>query len=170
MTSLDDSEIQAINLFIEEATENPFVESIIVFPHMLKDKSVSINIITIINNSLSYCQQVSGSPFIPKQAVHLRNIKSICSDYNYKFDNKRLSFDIMEKEKFNFKLLHQEELDAVKKLLSSTILYDRFDDIKDRKHRDTKYVNGYDNIVQIDNISQVIRDNNNSNNILKKVL
>ena len=48
MTSLDDSEIQAINLFIEEAIENPFVESIIMFPHMLKDKSVSINIITII--------------------------------------------------------------------------------------------------------------------------
>lgn len=169
MTSLENNEIQSINLFIEDAIKNPFVEGIILFPHMLKDNSISINIITIINNSLSYCQQVSGGPFIPKQAVHLKSIKCLCSDYNYKFNNERLSFDIIDKAKFNFKLLHQEELDAVKKLFSSTILYDRFDDIKDRKNRDTKYVNVYDNVIQIDNVSQVIRDNN-GNKLLKKVL
>lgn len=170
MASLENNETQAINLFIEEAIDNPFVEGILLFPHTMKDKkTLSISILAIINNSLSYCQQVSGEPFIPKQAVHLKNIRALCCEYNLKFENTRLSFDIMDKGKFNFKLLHQEELDAIKKLLSSTVLYDRFDDIKSRKKRDTKFVKGYENVVQIDNVSLVTRDND-SNKSLKKVL
>ena len=153
---LDDDEAIAINAFINEVSDNILTDGILLFPFYDNNNQVTLNVIVIRNISLQYTYKILGSNTIPMRSTKLKEIDGIVSKYNMLFNNKRLSFKVTNIDDYNVTLMHEKELMHMRELLSSTILYDRFGDIKERQGRQIKYVSKYKNLPKVINLDTIV--------------
>lgn len=153
---LNKNEIDAINLFVRDITNNVIIEGILFYPELDKDGSFNLKVIVIRNIGLQYTVKALGTATIPKRAKRLKEIDSMVEDYNRCFNGKRLSFEITNIDDYNVVLMHENELKHMRTLFSSTILFDRFGDISERQNRQIKYITKCKYLPIIENIDSII--------------
>lgn len=153
---LDEDEIIAINSFVNEIKDNIITDGVLIFPYSDINGNVNLKVIVIRNISLQYVYRALGIRTIPKRSTKLKEIDEIVNKYNILFDKRRLSFEITNDDDYNVTLLHEKELMHMRTLLSSTILYDRFGDVKERQNRQIKYVSKFRHTPIIENIDLIV--------------
>ena len=153
---LDEDEIIVINSFVNEISENIITEGVLLFPYCDVDGNNAIKVIVIRDISLQYTTKVLGRNNIPMRSTKLKEIDKITAKYNILFKDRRLSFEVTNIDDYNFTIMHEKELMHMRELLSSTILFDRLGDIKNRQNRQIYYVSKYKRTPTIENIDMLV--------------
>ncbi len=150
--TLDENEIFAINNFLEEAINLKVVEAIYVEAFNDKEEGEIIDVVTIPNCSLSYNKKITGEEKMRvEEDEELAQLRE--STKQYSSLSGRLKFSI--ENNLSLLMMHRREEFAEKSLASGTIIYDRFDDMKNHQEKSRKRIGTYTNILTITNLDKV---------------
>ena len=152
---LSEDEINRIKEFIEDAKGIPSVDGIYIEAYKAINTNINpIYVNALINDSIDYKDRLVKQGYILDYNI-IRNQEDELRE-KYLDYSSRIKFIVYSSDIYSPMLMKNVEINAERSLLSGTILFDRFGNLKDNMNYVSKLINGYDTAIQIENANQLI--------------
>ena len=150
---LSEDEINRIKEFIEDAKGIPSVDGIYIEAYKAINTNINpIYVNALINDSIDYKDRLVKQGYILDYNI-IRNQEDELRE-KYLDYSSRIKFIVYSSDIYSPMLMKNVEINAERSLLSGTILFDRFGNLKDNMNYVSKLINGYDTAIQIENIDK----------------
>lgn len=158
---LEQHEIDAINLFVDEVSKIDVVEGVYIAPYQpCFANEQKARIVTIFNRNSDYnlllgTTRVSRNPY-----DEIGQLTKIEKRYVFLFLYKALSFRSENINNYSLPINDFREEVSVRSLVGGTILFDRFGNIARKKEEASRCLTPFDDVFEIANIGTIKSDNN----------
>lgn len=158
---LEQHEIDAINLFVDEVSKIDVVEGVYIAPYQpCLANEQKARIVTIFNLNSDYnlllgTTRVSRNPY-----DEIGQLTKIEKRYVFLFLYKSLLFRSENINNYSLPITDFKEEVSVRALVGGTILFDRFGNITRKKEEASRSLTPFDDAFKIDNIDSIKHYNN----------
>lgn len=154
--SLTRSEIDGINLYLEEVVNIPMVEAVyLIASFSSKRGKKQIWVMTLFNNSLQYNGKIIGEERVRDIARDSEKLVTCNNCYNHIFRRARLFFGTEDAMNYNLSMVSNQELMAERSLISGTILFDRFGNFEANRQKALDTLEPLEDTFKISNIDAI---------------
>lgn len=158
---LNQTEIDAINLFMSNICDIAIVEGVYIVPYLdTFNRKQGVRVIAIYNTESDYLRELNGNNHL-LTGYDYTNLHTTVTNYNGFFQNTTgLSFFANDRKNYRYseELSHAKKM-SLQSLVSGTILFDRFGDVEKTRFKALNHVRPFKEAIQLRNVDKILPTN-----------